>query len=68
MSWDQNLTQRFFPPPFFSFFFQSRYVWAAGTGCWQGAGRVLGQASPHSEFTLLAVKGLNVMRAPAPLR
>lgn len=28
----------------------------------QGAGGVLGQASPHSEFTLLAVKGLNVIR------
>lgn len=33
MSWDQKLTQLFF---FFFSFFKSRYVCAAGTGCWLG--------------------------------
>lgn len=38
MSWDQKLTQLFF---FFFSFFKSRYVCAAGTGCWHSDGPAL---------------------------
>lgn len=66
MSWDQNLTQQFFfssPFSFLSSFNQDMCVLQV-----QGADRVMGQASPHSEFILSAVKGLNVISLRPLLR
>lgn len=53
MSWDQKLTQLFFS----SFLSLNQDMCVLQV---QGAGMVTGQLSPHSKFTLLAVKGLKV--------
>lgn len=47
---------------FFFLVFKSRYVCAAGTGCWHRDG----QASPDSKFASSAGKGLNVTPTPHP--
>ena len=60
MSWDQKLTQLFFSS-FLSSFNQDMCMLQV-----QGAGMVMGQASPHSKFASSAVKGLSVTPHSSP--